>query len=260
MSYCVERHRFEPKYRAGRKRQSGPIPDSAAQHAWANIHSFTSGQRSNEHRKRHGGLDVVRGQGDRDQSAEIQLGQLASRKAQNDRVKSFGQMMVKDHTDGLSKLQRLQDSARTITSTPSNQPPNTSNQPPNTQNRDTNPTTGNKSTGDTASPSTSSSSIPPLSAEHRQLMTRLEGMSGAQFDREYINAMVNGHREAVKFFEQEAGSTSNTSTTARTETENRSSAPAGARDTTGGTTEVADFIDGMAEPEFGNTLRECSNL
>ena len=168
--------------------------------------------------------------------------------------------MVKDHTDGLSKLQRLQDSARTITSTPSNQPPNTSNQPPNTQNRDTNPTTGNKSTGYTASPSTSSSSIPPLSAEHRQLMTRLEGMSGAQFDREYINAMVNGHREAVKFFEPEAGSTSNTSTTARTETENRSSAPAGARDTTGGTTEVADFIDGMAEPEFGNTLRECSNL
>src|SRR5688572_3654813 len=120
-------------------------------------------------------------------SAEIQLGQLASRKAQNDRVKSFAQMMVKDHTDGLTKLQRLQESPRTSTST-------TSNQPANSQNRETNTTADDKSTRDTTSPSATSSSMPPLSTEHRQLMSRLEGMSGAQFDREYINAMVTGHR------------------------------------------------------------------
>ena len=37
-------------------------------------------------------------------SAEIQLGRIAAAKAQNDRVKSFAEMMVKDHTDALEKF------------------------------------------------------------------------------------------------------------------------------------------------------------
>ena len=42
-------------------------------------------------------------------------------------------------------------------------------------------------------------------------MTRLRGFSGAQFDREYINAMVSGHRDAVRLFEGETGTGSGNS-------------------------------------------------
>jgi putative membrane protein len=91
--------------------------------------------------------------------AEVQLGQLANTKAQSDRVKTYAQMLVKDHSAALQKLQRLQtDSAR---------------------------------------------NAPALSVQHQELKTRLSGLNGAAFDHAYIDAMVMGHRDAVKLFEQE---------------------------------------------------------
>jgi len=89
--------------------------------------------------------------------AEVQLGQLASTKAQSPDVKSYAQMLVKDHTAGLQKLQKLD---------------------------------GKKGT-------------PALSSEHQSLKTKLSGMTGSQFDHAYIDAMVNGHRDAVKLFNDE---------------------------------------------------------
>ena len=92
-------------------------------------------------------------------AAEVQLGQLATTKAESDRVKTFAQMLVKDHTAALQKLQKLQtDSTR---------------------------------------------GTPLLSAHHQELKTRLSGSSGAQFDKDYIDAMVTGHSDAVKMFERE---------------------------------------------------------
>jgi putative membrane protein len=91
-------------------------------------------------------------------AAEIQLGQLAVTKAQSERVKAYAQMLVKDHTAALQKLQRVQGEA---------------------------------------------SSIPPLTTTHVELKARLSGLSGAEFDRAYIEAMVAGHRDAAKLFEQE---------------------------------------------------------
>jgi len=41
-----------------------------------------------------------------------------------------------------------------------------------------------------------------LTTEHEILKTRLSGLSGKQFDREYIQAMVSGHRHAVGLFEE----------------------------------------------------------
>jgi putative membrane protein len=41
-----------------------------------------------------------------------------------------------------------------------------------------------------------------LTTEHEILKTRLSGLSGKQFDREYISAMVSGHRHAVGLFEK----------------------------------------------------------
>jgi putative membrane protein len=51
-----------------------------------------------------------------------------------------------------------------------------------------------------------------LSADHDKLKTRLSGLSGAEFDREYIDAMVAGHRDAVTLFEKETGSSVATKT------------------------------------------------
>ena len=41
-----------------------------------------------------------------------------------------------------------------------------------------------------------------LTKEHEALKTRLSGLSGKEFDRAYIEAMVSGHREAVGLFEK----------------------------------------------------------
>ena len=94
--------------------------------------------------------------------AEVELGQLAAMKAQSQSVKTYAQMLVKDHSVALQKLQKLQ--------------------------------------------SDSSRSTPALSPQHQELKTRLTGLSGSQFDHTYIDAMVMGHREAVKLFDQEIAS------------------------------------------------------
>ena len=98
-------------------------------------------------------------------AAEVELGKTASSKAQNARVKSFAEMMVKDHTDALSKLRAI--------------------------------------------PGGPSAEIKP-NAEHQKVADHLSKLSGAQFDRAYMNEMVSGHQMALQFFEQQAKSSSGT--------------------------------------------------
>jgi putative membrane protein len=93
--------------------------------------------------------------------AEVELGRLATTRAQNTRVKSYADMLVKDHMAALPKFQAL----------------------------------------DPGKPAAK----PELSDEHKELKTKLSGMSGSEFDREYIDAMVSGHREAVSMFERQIG-------------------------------------------------------
>ena len=91
--------------------------------------------------------------------AEVEIGRVASSKATDKRVKSFADMMVKDHSGALKKLQALPGGNSTV----------------------------------------------KLSSKHEMLKTRLSGLSGKEFDREYIDAMASGHREAVGLFEKHAG-------------------------------------------------------
>jgi putative membrane protein len=98
-------------------------------------------------------------------AAEVQLAQLAATKAQNQRVKDYANMLVKDHSAALEKLQKLQQGGRA-------------------------------SQADRVS----------LNAEHEKLKTRLSGISGAQFDREYIEAMVVAHRKSADLFQKQIGS------------------------------------------------------
>ena len=105
-------------------------------------------------------------------AAEVQLGQLAQSKSQNQQVKDFGAMMVKDHTKAFD---RLQDAAKS-SGAAGTQP------------------------GGTASPDQF-----PLSKQDQDLKNRLEKLSGPEFDRVYMKAMVDDHRKDIQEFEREAG-------------------------------------------------------
>jgi len=86
--------------------------------------------------------------------AEVQLGKMASEKGSNPDVKSFGQMMVKDHTQANDELKQVASRLKV--------------QPP-----------------------------AQVDQKHKDLSDKLSKLSGAEFDREYINAMVMGHEEVL---------------------------------------------------------------
>ncbi len=84
--------------------------------------------------------------------AEVQLGQLASERAQSAEVKQFGQMMVRDHTRANDELK--------------------------------------------AAVAAYNVPIPTgLDEKHTDLMNKLRDLRGAEFDREYMDAMVDGHQD-----------------------------------------------------------------
>jgi putative membrane protein len=45
-----------------------------------------------------------------------------------------------------------------------------------------------------------------LDAKHKQMMDKLSKLSGAEFDREYMKAMVKDHQKAVELFERQSKS------------------------------------------------------
>ena len=93
--------------------------------------------------------------------AEVELGKLASTKAQNPEVKSFAQKMVTDHTKANDELKALAGEKNVM------------------------PPTG-------------------LDPVHQSTMSKLQNLSGAEFDREYVNAMVKDHEATVQLFEKQA--------------------------------------------------------
>lgn len=48
-----------------------------------------------------------------------------------------------------------------------------------------------------------------LDAKHKSVQSKLEGLSGADFDKEYIKDMVSDHQEDLSKFQQEANSAQN---------------------------------------------------
>jgi putative membrane protein len=89
--------------------------------------------------------------------AEVQMGNLASQKAQNADVKAFAQRMVTDHTKANEELQQLV-TAKGLT-------------------------------------------LPAqLDSEHQGALDHLNGLSGAEFDKAYMDHMVTDHEKAVTLF------------------------------------------------------------
>jgi putative membrane protein len=104
--------------------------------------------------------------------AEVELGNLATQRAQNADVKAFGQMMVKDHTQANTELIRI---AKQMNVAPPTQ----------------------------------------LDMKHRELVDRLSKLTGADFDREYMTAMVMGHEEVSAKLRTMSAETSTSTSTGR---------------------------------------------
>jgi putative membrane protein len=96
--------------------------------------------------------------------AEIQMGQLASEKAQSPKVKAFGQKMVTDHTALNNDLKPFADK-------------------------------------DGVPPPTS------LSPDDQAELDKLQGLSGSEFDRQYVAYMLKDHQHDQMAFKQEIAST-----------------------------------------------------
>ncbi|MEH2189578.1 MAG: DUF4142 domain-containing protein [Nostoc sp.] len=93
--------------------------------------------------------------------AEVQLGQLASKRGTSNAVKQYGQLMVTDHTQVNNQLKQLA-----------------------TQKGVTLPTS--------------------LDSKNKQVLQSLSKLSGAKFDRQYLNQMLQDHEKDVSAFETEA--------------------------------------------------------
>ena len=102
-------------------------------------------------------------------NGEVEAGQLAKTKASNAKVKSFAQSMVTDHSNGLKKLDRIK--------------------------------TGPDSGATTMTPETSPI-VTTLQSKHQELMSRLQNLSGAEFDRAYMDEMVNAHQQVLDLVRQ----------------------------------------------------------
>jgi putative membrane protein len=89
---------------------------------------------------------------------EIEAGRLAAERGTNPEVKSFGQMMVEDHTKASQQMKTL------------------------AQNKNiTLPTT--------------------MGNDHQEELSDLRNQQGADFDREYMDAMVSSHEDAISRLE-----------------------------------------------------------
>ena len=93
--------------------------------------------------------------------AEVELGRLASTKAQNAEVKKFGEMMVADHSKANDELKSIA-----------------------AKNHITLPTS--------------------LDPSHQATLQKMQGLSGAEFDRAYVEDMVEDHEEDVQAFEKQS--------------------------------------------------------
>jgi len=99
----------------------------------------------------------------KDGLAEVELGQLASQRAESPEVKQFGQRMVQDHGKANDQLKQLAQSKGLDV-----------------------PTETDKS--------------------HQKKMEKLQKLSGAQFDKQYMDDMVKDHKKDVKEFQKQAKS------------------------------------------------------
>lgn len=119
---------------------------------------------------------------------EVALGRLATQKASNAEVKRFGQRMVDDHTKANQELKQLA-SKKDITLPPD--PTSGAASHSGHAGTDMQPQKGMHG-GMTMDP-----------AKHKEMMDKLAGLSGSEFDKEYMRGMLKDHDKTIALFEQQ---------------------------------------------------------
>jgi len=110
---------------------------------------------------------------DNDNQLEIQAGQLAQQKGSSDAVKKFGQTLSDDHNAADQKVQALA-----------------------------------KKKGIELSKEPADPEKARHAAEEKKEMTRLQALSGAEFDKAFMTSMAQGHQKTIDSLEKAKASTS----------------------------------------------------
>ena len=101
--------------------------------------------------------------------SEVALGRLAAQKGTHAEVKRFGEMMVRDHTAAGQELKQIQSQLAAST------------------------TADNRAAADA-----------DARDDHKDALENLQGLSGREFDRKYMDLMVDHHEKAVNELERRA--------------------------------------------------------
>jgi predicted outer membrane protein len=108
---------------------------------------------------------------------EVRLAEMAVNKTQNNRVKEFAQMIIRDHTQAIDQMKKLRD-ARMADSV--------------------------SSKGQVDTKTTKNTPDVQLTPEHQRTLDRLASLSGADFDREFMEVMVRDHRQDIRDLEAQS--------------------------------------------------------
>lgn len=119
--------------------------------------------------------------------AEIEEAELARTKSENEQVRAFAEMMITDHTRMLEESAQGATAAPPPAGTPDAQTPGTATQPP--------------AGAGTSLPG--GGVVQQLEQESQQARTRLEGLTGADFDQAYIDRQVEAHQRALDLIESQ---------------------------------------------------------
>ena len=109
--------------------------------------------------------------------AEIRMAELAVDRAQNPNVKNFAQMVIRDHNQSLARVRNLRDNRLALS------------------------VAGKTDIDQKTTKSIADVSITP---QDQQTLDRLSKLSGADFDREFMNTMIQDHREAIRVLEAQS--------------------------------------------------------
>lgn len=120
---------------------------------------------------------------------EVELGKLAAQKAMSDEVKQFGQRMADDHGKANEELMQLASTKGVmINHSMGTTPSSDSTTQPTSQNT--------MASGDDAK----------MMKKHQEMVNKMSALSGADFDRKYMEEMVKDHEKDVAAFERESTS------------------------------------------------------
>jgi len=110
-------------------------------------------------------------------TAEIRIAELAVDKTQNPNIKTFAQMVIRDHNQALARLRNLRD------------------------NRLASSVAGKTDIDQKTAKSIADVSLTP---QDQQTLDRLSKLSGVDFDHEFMNTMIQDHREAIRVLEAQS--------------------------------------------------------